>query len=194
MGEGYLALPNVRNPLGYYEDVRWQVVMRATLGSGYWPKRRAENIPKAQAQWRALTAVRAQCPLWGFKDTRSAWVVDDLLPCLPETRVVEVRRDREAAARSLQKHSETAYHGKRRLTRQQADAAIERWEEAMAGAMSVVQAAGLPVYTVRYEALLKSGNVNALAEFCYEGLAITCSDKELKAAQAFIHREMNHWT
>jgi hypothetical protein len=96
--------------------------------------------------------------------------------------------------RSLEKHSETAYSGKRRLTPQQADAAIERWEKALSEAMTVVRAAGLPVYTVGYETLLSSGDVSELAEFCYEGLAFACSDKQLKEAQAFIHREMNHWT
>lgn len=191
MGSGHLTRANRHNPLGYYEDARWQYLSRRLLGMGYWPKLHEDLLSDVVAGWQKLAEKCSASPLWGFKDVRTAFLLEDLLPHLPDPRIVEVRRDFAASMRSLQRHSQTAYKGKRAMDEAQARQALERWQTEMDGSLAYVRRRGVPVYEASYEEIVAGADLRPLWEFCVAGLT-DVPEPDWASASAFVRADLNH--
>jgi len=128
MGEGHLQPPDVNNPLGYYEDLRWQALNKRLVGLQYehcWPDTVDDD---ALQQYRELAAECDRQEIWGMKDPRLCFTLHIIAPLLADPRLVVVRRrSQEGVVASLVRHSERSYHGQYRMDAEQAALLYAEW-------------------------------------------------------------------
>jgi len=180
------------NPRGYFEDRRWHRIHLAVTGQKYdvkMPKGLAERHRKAYEQ---LVVGLHRQPIWGFKSPRTCMVFPHIMDIFQDPRVVIMMRNREDTAQSLVRHSHAAYKGRLRMELEQAQAVLDRWQEAMD--WSLVHWDG-PTHEVWYEELLSDPEpvVRELAEFCFEGLDFSPSEDRIERACRWVDPNLRHF-
>lgn len=106
--------PDEWNPTGYWGDLDWLDLNKKLLhnagGNWYTPPGIEALRTQGEAlndEIRALVATKGSVPLWGFKDPRTCLTIGSILPHLPDdTRLLIVRRAREAIIQSLMRRAE----------------------------------------------------------------------------------------
>lgn len=172
MGEGHWQPADASNSKGYYEDLRWQYLNKQLAGFQY-DAIRVHTLPQRYFEaYRDLFELCSRKPLWGVKAPRMAFVFPLIQPIgvsFCELRVVVVRRNIDDVVASLQRHSEVAYGGRRKMSVPQAKNVIGVWQRALD--VAAVGHNGR-VFEVSYEALLDETEdaLSALAAFCFEGM------------------------
>jgi len=170
MGEGHFQPNDWANPKGYYEDMRWRLRTQRITGRGYSLK--AANIEsigqRQRAVYHALALECAQRKLWGMKDPWLCFVGSFIWPiledCDVETRLVVVRRPREASIASVAGHLHRTYGDNGNAER-----IIDTWLSGLDRQLSLWRG---PVHIVDYDRLVTDPlpHVQALANYAYDGL------------------------
>ena len=198
MGEGYFQQGDKNNQKGYWEDRRWQKINKDISGNYpaglYYDVRQPKSIgPKQLARYKALIDECKDQPIWGFKNTRSCFTAQFFWPFLEDVRLVVTQRDPEHSARSIKEHSRVSHRGRLAMTIQEARVHTEVFRAAL---QQRLQAFKGPVHTVNYRRLIatnKIEEVQALADFCFEGLDITPTEAQFKAARKSLYERMDHY-
>ena len=188
MGEGFLQVPDASNPKGYYEDLRWQSLNKELAGHGY-SSRRVPSLPARHEQrYRALFEKCALAPLWGVKAPRLAFVFQHLPALCPcELRVVHVVRNLDDVYASMQRHSEVAYSGRRKMSLFRVQRLIDNWQRALLEGLGPFDG---PVHLVSYDRMVRDPEqeIGELAGFCYDGMEIP----DVEGAVQWVDPELWH--
>lgn len=114
--------PDESNPYGYWEDLAWRNINKTILnasGHTWWNPPASDFeclgayvLRDVRGMANALTQLRKDYPIWGFKDPRTILTVKWLLGVWPDPHYVIVRRDKSKVIESLSIRA--AYRGYRR--------------------------------------------------------------------------------
>lgn len=172
MGEGHLQPPDLANPRGYYEDMRWNAIHKAVTGIRYGMREPAGLSQKHWQSYAHLVRICSRKPVWGIKSPRLCFVLHLLLPILQDAcdvRLVRVRRDWEANMASLRWHSELAYRGRFKMTDDEAEVLLTEWQAALERRLEEFDG---PVFEVNYDDLVNdpAATLTELETFCFKGM------------------------
>lgn len=191
MGQGHWQPKDASNPGGYYEDLRWQRLNKELAGSGYASRHVAKLPDRHREAYRDLFELCSRQALWGVKAPRMAFLFQHLWPLASsfcELRVVSVVRPKEEVIDSLQRHSEVAYGGARRMSRARAARLVANWHRAELQSQRDCPQAG---HVVHYGRLVEDPERELidLVRFVFEGTGI---EPDLTEAIEWIQPGLRH--
>lgn len=172
LGEGFLQPADESNARGYFEDMRWGSVNKALAGRYYTINEPSWLPDRARKSYMSVLRTCLNKPIWGMKSPRLCQVLHLILPMLEgvcDVRLVHVCRDWDTNVASLQQHSETAYRGRLRMTRDEAEALLLKWQAALERQLAGF---GGPILEVSYDDLIDGpvSELKKLESFCFEGI------------------------
>lgn len=189
MGEGHLQPGNEWNPRGYYEDLRWQKANKRITGQRYGTNQPPAIGDSLLEQYERLIVACEQSPLWGIKDPRLCFTASFFWPLLDDPRMVVVHRAPSASIESLMAHSQGNYEGQYAMTKEEAAAIQDEWQQALTDTLFGFSG---PKTLVHYEELIDYPRriVKHLAEFCFDRLPLV---PDLDAGRYFIDPGLRHY-
>lgn len=185
------------NPRGYFEDRRWQRVLKNLTGKHYRLKT-PNHLPE---RYRAAFAKLIQDAdkkhdIWGVKNPRLCLALPHLLDLFTDLRVIHLERDWQANVESLVRHSEMAYNGQLRMTPEQAEAKLTTWDQAVLTAIKAARAADVPVYEANGADIINdpATALQDIADFVFGDYFVKPTAEQMEAAVRWIDPDLEHFS
>jgi len=124
--------------MGHFEDIDFEELHREAIlrrwprSLGWIPEEPVMRFRRRERKRaRKLVADRAALPAWGWKDPRSILFLDEWIQLIPGLVVIAIARPREQVIDSLLRRAAIASNPSMRVTREQAESAVDVYDAAL---------------------------------------------------------------